>query len=40
MTDNTNYARDPWTIGIGAVLAIVGLLWGAAALIDWARLAT
>ena len=39
MTDQTDYARDGWTIAIWAGLAIVLTLWAAAALIDWCRLA-
>jgi len=37
MTDQTDYARDPWTIGIFAGLAVVLLLFGFCALRDWCR---
>ena len=40
MTDQTDYARDPWTVAIWAGLALVLTLWAAAALVDWCRLAT
>ena len=38
MSDDTNYARDPWTIIIWSMLALACLLWAGAALIDWCRL--